>query len=219
MLMLVPTIGSVTLRGICFPVAAAFALNCQDPVAAFLGAVVEMGKHEVAFLTRYSAQDGERILAQWTGYEPIKLDEVTTQLALPVFQQRSVDRFHVSLREHPEHTANLGPFLYRQRDVETIRQLMPQFILHKDFELRALPHGTDLAEAVYPLSAEISVLEGLAGLETTMHCQLAECPFFRFRICGRVPAIPERVDSCSHRRNMEVSYKLTPEQLEAITAS
>ena len=172
-----------------FPVAAAFALNCQDPVAAFLGAVVEMGKHEVAFLTRYSAQDGERILAQWTGYEPIKLDEVTTQLALPVFQQRSVDRFHVSLREHPEHTANLGPFLYRQRDVETIRQLMPQFILHKDFELRALPHGTDLAEAVYPLSAEISVLEGLAGLETTMHCQLAECPFFRFRICGRVPAI------------------------------
>jgi hypothetical protein len=94
---------------------------------------------------------------------------------------------------------------------------MPQFTIHQDFELRVLQHDQDLAEMVYPVSAEISLFEGLAGLESTMLCPLAECPFHRFRICGRIPAIPADAGSCEHRSNLEGPYGLTPKRLDELT--
>jgi hypothetical protein len=201
-----------------FPVAAVFALNCRNPIQAYLDALIEIGKHEGNFLTRFSAETGMEILAQWTGHEPIHIDDLTRQIELPVFQGRAVKRLRVWRKAHPDSVADLGPFLFKQQDLETVRELMTQFTLHKDFEVRVLQHDTDIAEAVYPLSAEISLFEGLAGLESTMRCPLEECPFHRFRICGRIPTIPSHPDSCEHRKNIEGSYHLTPESLQAFVA-
>jgi hypothetical protein len=199
-----------------FPVLAAFALDCRDSIRAYLDAIVEVGKHEGDFLTRYCAQEGGQILAQWTGHEPIQVDDITRQVPLPVFLRRAVERLHAWREVHPDHVADLGPFLFKQRDRETVRELMPQFAVHKDFEVRVLQHDADLTDTVYPLFAEISLFEGLAGLENTMRCHLKECLFHRFRICGRIPAIPQHPGSCEHRRNLEGFYKLTPESLEAL---
>lgn len=201
-----------------FPVAAAFALNCRNPVRAYLDAVVEIGKHEGNFLTRYSAEAGAQILGQWTGHEPIQVDDLMRQVPLPIFHRRAIARLHAWRESHPDRVADLGPFLFKQRDTETVRELMPQFTLHKNFEVRVLQHDADLAETTYPLSAEISLFEGLSGLESTMHCHLEECPFHRFRICGRIPAIPPHPDSCEHRKKLEGPYKLTPERLEVLVA-
>src|SRR5262249_15221356 len=140
-----------------FPVAAAFALNCRNPVRAYLDAVVEIGKHEGDFLTRYSAEEGAQILAQWTGHEPIQVDDIMRQIPLPVFHQRAIERLHAWRKGHPDRIADLGPFLFKQRDTETVGELMPQFTLHKDFKVRVQQHDVDLAETVYPLSAEISL--------------------------------------------------------------
>jgi hypothetical protein len=201
-----------------FPVAAAFALNCRSPVRAYLDAIVEIGKHEGDFVTRYSAEAGAQILGQWTGHEPIQVDDLTRQVPLPVFHRLAITRLHAWRKAHPDRVTDLGPFLFKQRDIETVRELMPQFTLHKGFEVHVLQHDADLAETVYPLSAEISLFEGLAGLESTMRCHLNECPFHCFRICGRIPAVPPHPDSCEHRKSLEGAYKLTPVRLEAFVS-
>jgi FRG domain len=198
-----------------FPVAGAFALSCKNPIRAYLDAVVEIGKHEGSFLARYSAEEGAQILAQWTGHEPIQVDDLLRQVPLPVFLDRAIQRLDGWRKTHPDRVADLGPFLFKQQDLETARELMPQFTLHHDPAVRVLQHDADLAKTIYPLSAQISLFEGLAGLESTMRCPHAECPFHRFRICGRIPAIPSHPDSCKHRENLEGFYKLTPERLEA----
>lgn len=200
-----------------FPIAAAFALNCRDPVRSFLDAIVEIGKRGGDFLARYGAKQQAQILAEWAGHDPISIDALMQQIPLPIFHRRAIDRFEAWQKKYPDRVADLGPFLFKQEDTETARELMPQLTLNKDFEVRALQHDADLAEMVYPLSAEISILEGLVGLESTMRCNLEECPFHRFRVCGRIPSIPPEPESCAHRRNLEEQYMLTPERLEAFS--
>ncbi len=213
-LVLFPT--RLTLAWEVFPIAAAFALNCRNPIRAYLDAIVEIGKHGGDFLTRYSAEEGAQILSQWTGHEPIQVDDVKRQTHLPKFQRSAVERLVAWGEAHPDRVADLGLFLFKQQDMETMRELMPQFTRYKDSELRVLEHDMDLVKTIYPLSTEISLFEGLAGLESTMRCNLTECPFHHFRICGRIPAIPPDPDSCEQRKNLEESYKLTPERLEVL---
>lgn len=202
-----------------FPIAAGFALNCRHPIRAFLDAVVEIGRQGGSFLTRYGAAEGAKILAQWTGHDPISIDDTLRQVPLPPFHQRAIERLHAWREKHPERVADLGPFLFKQHDMETVRELMPQLALHRDYTVRALRHDADLVEMVYPLFIEAGLLEGCAGLESTMRCHLEECPFHRFRICGRVPEIPADPDSCKHRKNVETTYKLTPEQVGALAGA
>jgi hypothetical protein len=198
-----------------FPIAAAFALSCRNPVGAYLDAVVEIGKHEVSFLTRYKAAKGVQILAQWTGHEPMQVDGILQQLELPVFSSRPIERLDNCRKEHPDEVANLGPFIFRIQNVEVLRDLMPQFTLYKDLKIGVVKHDSDLAKTIYPLLTEFSLFEGLAGLESTMRCPLDECPFHRFRICGRISVIPAHPDVCKHRTNLEETYKLTHRDLEA----
>src|SRR5262245_19140702 len=52
-----------------FPLAATFALSCAKPVAAYLDAVKEVGKHDRGWLLGLSAGESARVLAVWTGHE------------------------------------------------------------------------------------------------------------------------------------------------------
>lgn len=202
-----------------FPIAAAFALNCRQPVKAYLDALVEIGRHGGEFLARYDAASGAQILSQWTGHEPIAVDDLLQQIPLPPFQQRAIDRLRNWRKAHPDRVADLGPFLFRQQDLETVRELMPQFTIHSGCELRVLKHDTDIAQAVYPISMEASLFEGLCGVATTMRCQATACVWNRFRICGRLPAAPASPGECTHRETLEKTYKLSVEQLDAFVAS
>ena len=107
----------------------------------------------------------------------------------------------------------IGAFLHRMMDSDTVLEIVPQFSRQKGGTMTGQPLDQKFAQAIPVLETFRGVFEGLGGLETTMLCPRAECPFHRFRICGRVSFIPDDADSCRQRHALETEYKLTPEIL------
>ena len=191
-----------------FPVVAAFALSCVDPVAAFLTGIREVGLHGATSLADRPGAEANQFLTLWTGHDTVSVPEVIDLAGTSPFLERSLARLGELPPEVP--TEQLGAALYRLSDMASIRALIPQFIRMRGTQMGVLDHDKDLA----PLAAEIepvrSLAEGLAGLETTMTCPQEKCEFHRYRICGRVSEIPDTFESCRHRSRLQANG-ITPE--------
>jgi hypothetical protein len=107
----------------------------------------------------------------------------------------------------------IGAFLHRMMDSDTVLEIVPQFSRQKGGTMTGQPLDQKFAQAIPVLETFRGVFEGLGGLETTMLCPRAECPFHQFRICDRVSFIPDEADSYRQRHVLETEYKLTPEIL------
>jgi hypothetical protein len=201
-----------------FALAGAFALSCERPIAAFLEAIQQIGKNNGRFLADLSREEGEHYLALWTGYEPTAVEDTIKQMPANPFLERRLDRLKALREQNAEELQQLGGMLFRGRTTRFAEELGLQFSKRPGGKVAVIKHDQDSLAAYSSLEVARSLAEGLAGLTTTMLCPLAECPFHRFQVCGRVSTIPDDYRQCGFKKNLESEFSVHPETLEELRA-
>jgi hypothetical protein len=196
-----------------FSLAAAFALSCQKPVEAYLEALREIGRRDRNWLLELDARESTQALAVWTGHEAMAVDEAARLVPPTRLLRPRLECLNARLKNDVDLGRKVGPYLYRMMDTDLISEIMPQFTRKRGGAMVVQPRAQEFAQAIPLIETYRGVFEGLASLETTMLCDKEECPFHRFRICGRVSDIPKDAASCRQRQALETDYKMTPEVL------
>jgi hypothetical protein len=199
-----------------FPITAAFALTCDRPVEAFMAAVQEYGRHAGNFLVDLAPKKIASYLTWWTGYETTDIDTVSAVIQPIAFMERRLNRLQALKKMDDQSINDLHPaFLHRLRSVSLSQEVFVQFTKHLNGKITFQKYDADLGELMVHVDRMRSVAEGLAELDTTMLCQQAQCPFHRFRVCGRVATLPDDFRNCKFKVQLE-EMNMSPETLESL---
>src|SRR5262249_18055496 len=143
-------------------------------------------------------------------------DEVVRQVPpVPLLRSR-LERLNARVAKDATFGKQIGAFLYRMMDSNAVAEIVPQFNQLKGGTMSTRQFDQKFAQSIPLLETFRGIFEGIEGLETTMLCQLKECPFHRFRICGRVSFVPDDANSCRQRHALETVYELTPELIATL---